>query len=321
VTAAARVGAVVIGRNEGERLRRCLASLAGRVGTIVYVDSGSTDGSAEMARSAGCEVVLLDPARPFTAARARNAGLETLVQAFPAADLVQLVDGDCEVVPGWIETAEVYLDAHERVAVVCGRRRERFPDASLWNGLVDREWATPVGEAEACGGDAMMRIAPLRTVGGFNPDLIAGEEPELCLRLRRAGWQVWRIDAEMTLHDAAMTRFGQWWRRSIRAGHAAAEGAAMHGAGPERYNVGRVRRAVLWGAGIPLGSITGAAISPWALLILLAWPLQVLRLRMRRHDAAEAFFLTASKVPEAIGVAGFHWHRLRGRRRGLIEYK
>lgn len=321
MTVTDRIGAVVIGRNEGDRLVRCLASLAGRVAATVYVDSGSTDGSVSAARAMDCHVVELDRNLPFTAARARNAGLEALAGCAPDATFVQFVDGDCEVVPGWIEVAAGFLRDHSAVAAVCGRRRERFPDASVWNGLIDREWATPVGEAEACGGDALMRVAPLRAAGGFNPDLIAGEEPELCLRLRRAGWQVWRIDAEMTLHDAAMTRFGQWWRRSIRAGHAAAEGAAMHGAGAERYNVARVKRALIWGAGVPLAAIAGAMVTPWALLILLAWPLQILRLQMLRHELPEAFFLTLGKVPEAVGVIGYRWHRLRGRRRGLIEYK
>lgn len=321
MTVPACVAAVVIGRNEGERLVRCLASLAGRVTTTVYVDSGSTDGSVAAARSAGCHVVELDRNQAFTAARGRNAGLEAVGTCLPEAEFVQFVDGDCEVVPGWIETAVTFLRHDPAVAVVCGRRRERYPTASVWNALVDREWATPVGEAEACGGDAMMRIAPLRAVGGFNPHLIAGEEPELCLRLRRAAWKVWRIDAEMTLHDAAMTRFSQWWRRSIRAGHAAAEGAAMHGAGPERYNVARVRRALFWGAVIPVTAIVGTAVTPAAFLVMAAWPLQALRLRLRGHDHTEAIFLTLGKLPEAIGVISYHWHRIRGRRRGLIEYK
>ena len=39
------LGAVVIGRNEGARLERCLDSLQGTVACIVYADSGSEDGS------------------------------------------------------------------------------------------------------------------------------------------------------------------------------------------------------------------------------------------------------------------------------------
>ncbi|MEM9139196.1 MAG: glycosyltransferase, partial [Pseudomonadota bacterium] len=209
---AVAVGAVIIGRNEGARLIRCLASV-GSAACMVYVDSGSTDGSVQAAREAGAEVVELDMDMPFTAARARNAGLARL-REIGAFDYVQFIDGDCELQPGWIALALAFLEEHPDVAVACGRRRERFPEASVYNRLCDHEWDTPVGEAKACGGDALMRMTALAAVGGYRDDLIAGEEPELCVRLRAAGWRVWRLDAEMTLHDADMHRFGQWWRRT-----------------------------------------------------------------------------------------------------------
>lgn len=312
-----RVVAVVIGRNEGARLVACLASLAGQVDRVIYVDSGSTDGSQAAAATAGAEVVPLDLSRPFTAARARNAGL---ARAGDAA-FVQFVDGDCEVRPGWIAAALAHMQAHPGAVAVCGRRRERHPEASVYNRLCDREWDTPVGLAMACGGDALMRVAALRAVGGFRENLIAGEEPELCLRLRRAGGEVWRIDAEMTLHDAAMVRFSQWWRRTRRAGHAYAEGAALHGAGPERHWVRETRRAILWGMAVPAIGLAGALAWPPAVALpLLAWGGQVLRL-MPRMGAEAAFFTVLGKVPEALGVAEFHLRRLAGRRAGLIEYK
>ena len=261
---------VLIGRNEGARLIRCLASVQGRVGQVVYVDSGSTDGSVVAARAAGAEVVELDLTQPFTAARARNAGLAALRQGV-LPDWVQFVDGDCEMQPGWIATARSFLDAHPKAAVACGRRRERFPQASVYNRLCDAEWDTPVGEAFACGGDALMRRESLDQIGGYNPTLIAGEEPEMCVRLRAKGWQIWRLEAEMALHDAAMTRFSQWWRRTRRGGHAAAEGMAMHGTGPERLGVAMVRRALIWGMALPgVTVLLAVLVGPWALLLLLA---------------------------------------------------
>lgn len=318
------VDAVVIGRNEGARLVACLASLRGQVRRVVYVDSGSTDGSVEAATSAGARIVVLDMAQPFTAARARNAGLEALAEDPP--DFVQLLDGDCAMDAGWIGAALGFLRGHPDVAVVCGRRRERFPAASVYNRLADAEWNTPVGQAKACGGDALMRWAPLQQVGGYRPDLIAGEEPELCLRLGRLGWTIWRLDAEMTLHDAAMTRFSQWWRRTRRAGHAFAEGAALHGAGPERHWVAETRRAVLWGVAVPLIALAGVALGyPAALLVLLVWPAQVVRLALRwgggRAAWERAGFTVLGKLPEALGALGYWWGRLRGRKAGLIEYK
>ena len=315
------LAAVVIGRNEGARLIACLDSLAGQAGRVVYVDSGSIDGSAEAARARGADVVALDPAASFTAARARNAGLERLAEdGLPA--FVQFVDGDCTLAPGWIGIARAALEADPGLAVVCGRRRERHPEASLWNRLIDREWDRPPGETAACGGDFLARAAAVRAVGGFDGRVIAGEEPELCLRLRRAGWRIRRLDAGMTSHDAAMTRFGQWWRRARRAGYAFALGAAMHGAPPDRHYVPELRRALLWGAALPLLTLCLALIaSPWAVLLLLAYPAQVARLAWREGDLAAAAFLVLAKLPEASGAARFALDRARGRAPGIIEYK
>lgn len=301
MTGTGRIGTVLIGRNEGDRLVRALdAARAEIAGPIVYVDSGSTDGSLAAAEAAGAEIVLLDTSDGFTAARARNAGLAALTERNNPPELVQFIDGDCALRDGWIATATAFLDAHSEVGVVCGRRRERFPEASLYNRLTDAEWDTPVGEARSCGGDALMRMNAINGVGGYNPGLIAGEEPELCVRLRQAGWKIWRLDAEMTWHDAAMTRFGQWWKRTRRAGHAFAEGAAIHGAPPERHNVTPTRRALIWGAGLPLAILLGLFFTPWALALALLWPLKSLRLIGQGMPTDRAVFLTLATSPK-------HW--------------
>jgi len=316
------VGVVVIGRNEGARLIRGLRSALPQAQHVVYVDSGSTDGSQQQARSLGAQVVALDMDQPFTAARARNAGVAAL-QALPTSpEFVQFMDGDCELQPDWIIAALAFLQDTPQAAVACGRRRERFPEASVYNRLIDLEWDTPTGQASACGGDALMRMDALDQVGGFNPGLIAGEEPELCVRLRGAGWQIWRLDAEMTLHDAALSKLSQWWKRNKRAGHAYAEGADLHGAPPEQHGVKATRSALIWGAVLPaLAVVLGLFVSPWFFALLLAWPAQVVRLARRSGDWAQAFFLTLGKLPEAQGALEYKWNRLRGVRGGLIEYK
>ncbi len=314
-----RVAVVLIGRNEGARLVAALASIPSGVAPVVYVDSGSTDGSVAVAEAAGALVVRLDMESPFTAARARNAGFAALGADPP--ELVQFMDGDCTLDPAWIGTASTFLADNPQAAAVCGRRRERYPEASIYNWLCDQEWDTAVGRTKSCGGDVMMRHQAFTAVRGFDPNLIAGEEPELCVRLRVAGWEIWRLDAEMTLHDAAMTRFAQWWKRTRRSGHAFAEGAALHGRPPENHCVRETRSALAWGLGLPLVSALGALlISPWALLVLLAWPLQLLRLSLRLGPIRAAF-LVMGKVPEALGIVEYWWGRLTGKRRGLIEYK
>ncbi len=324
------LGIVLIGRNEGERLRRGLESVAGRDATVVYVDSNSTDGSVELARGMDVEVVELDLSRPFTAARARNAGFARLEQIDPAVEFVQFMDGDCELAPGWLDLAHRSFEQHPEVAVVCGRRRERDPDSSIYNRLADIEWNSPVGFAKYCGGDALMRVSAFRAVGGFNPTLIAGEEPELCVRLRQEGWKILRIDAEMTLHDMAMTRFGQWWRRCERAGFAYTAGAAMHGRPPERHWAKDVRSIVIWGLAVPLAILLLA----WptrglSFALALAYPLQVARIAHRHRKIGMSFrdamlyalACVIGRFPNAIGVVRYILERYRGRRQVLIEYK
>lgn len=312
------VAAVVIGRNEGARLIACLEALRGEVAQVIYVDSGSSDGSVQAAQDLGAQVVTLDMSQPFTAARARNAGISVVSQGI---EFIQFLDGDCVLRAGWIDTATTYLKANPKVAVVCGRRRERHPKASIYNALIDAEWDTPIGQAKACGGDALMRSDAVQAVGGYHDTLIAGEEPELCVRLRANDWQVWRLDAEMTWHDAAITRLPQWWQRSRRAGHAFAEGAALHGAPPERHWVAESRRALLWGIGLPVAVLVLAVLmSPWMLVLLLIYPVQILRLS-RRSGLPWAFFTVFGKFPESLGALQFHLSRLTGRDKHLIEYK
>lgn len=320
------LGIVIIGRNEGERFKRCVASVMPVSGLVVYVDSGSTDGSVEWARSAGAMVVELDLQVPFTAARARNAGFGHLRTAAPGMEFVFFVDGDCEVVAEWPHAAQAFLQARPDVAAVCGRRRERYPERSVYNRLCDLEWDTPVGPTRSCGGDVVMRSEALAAVGGYREDLIAGEEPELCVRLRGAGWLVWRLDVEMTLHDADMDRFRQWWKRAQRSGHAFAQGAFLHGAPPERHNVAQTRRALAWGAVFPLIVVALSAWKPVCIALLSVYPLQVLRLALRDGIARperrwHALFLVLARFPEAQGVLQFWFNRVRRRRSALIEYK
>ena len=319
-------GVVAIGRNEGERLKRCLTSINGAA-RIVYVDSGSTDGSVAWAEQAGLDIVALDMSLPFTAARARNAGMRRLRQLAPEIDLVQFVDGDCELQQDWPAIAITYLVEHPQVCATFGRRRERFPERSIYNLICDREWDTPVGEAKACGGDVMMRVDALEAAGGYRDDLIAGEEPELCVRLRAGGWKIWRLDHDMTLHDAAMHHFSQWWRRQARSGYAFAQGAHLHGRTDERHWVWESRRALLWAILIPSAILAGLLLAgPLALLVLLIYPAQVLRRSRRmsgrwRTRLQLAFFEQLSRFPEAWGQLLFFRNRLLGRHGRLIAYK
>lgn len=326
-----RTGIVAIGRNEGERLRQCLESVDPKSRPVVYVDSGSTDGSVELARSFGAEVVALDMTVPFTAARARNEGFARLKQLSPGLVYVQFVDGDCEVVGGWLARAEHELDCDDAVGAVCGRRRERYPEKSTYNRLCDIEWDTPVGDNRSCGGDAMMRRIAVDAVRGYNPAVIAGEDDEICVRLRRAGWKIRRVAAEMTIHDAAIYRFSQWWKRAVRCGYAYSLGFSMHGAAPENHFRRERLRVVVWGFLIPMCLLL-LAIPTFGISLsgFLIYPLQMYRIARYargRHGLsakdARAWGVSCkvAKFPEFVGVCRFWFNRLTRREAKIIEYK
>ena len=331
-----RLGLVVIGRNEGDRLIRCLDSVR-EIPNRVYVDSGSTDDSVARARSAGVAVVELRMPPPFTAARARNAGLARLLEDHPDLEFVQMMDGDCEIRAGWLAVALLTLRSDPDLALVFGRRRERYPDRSLYNALCDDEWNAPIGEATGCGGDALFRIAALREVNFYNPSMIAGEDSELSMRLRKSGWRLMRIDAEMTWHDAAMTRFSQWWNRTRRSGHGFGEMAALHPDARDPNWPRAVRSIAAWGCIVPVVMVTSWALALvasawwWAIVALTLglWPARMIQLacRERRRGLdpkvalASGILLMLGKLPQFVGLAGYYRDRLTGRSSLLIEYK
>lgn len=324
-----RVGVVVIGRNEGKRLQRCLDSVAG-AGTVVYVDSGSTDDSVKLASAAGAHVVELDLSVPFTAARARNSGFSRLIEAQANLRYVQFVDGDCELISGWIEEAAAVLEHRPEVAVVCGRRVERDPEASIFNKMCDREWDTPVGETKACGGESLVRISAFQAVGGFRAEQIAHEEPELCGRLRAKGHKIWRIDRAMSLHDAAIMRTSQFYARSRRAGFGLMQ--YFVDAKPPGSATGGdiVSRAFFWSFLLPMATLAGVfSFGPTALLLLLAYPLQIsryaFRLRKSDYSTREAFEVALlsllGKFAEFQGSVEFLVKKLGGKKMEGIFYR
>ncbi|QDU70710.1 glycosyltransferase family A protein [Mucisphaera calidilacus] len=329
------VGVVVIGRNEGLRLERCLNSLKNQgISRLVYVDSGSTDNSVAFARSLDYDVHELDTTRPFTMARGRNAGFDHLTQQHPELQYVQFVDGDCEVESGWIETAIATLDDEPKLAAVAGLRRERHPEASVYNRLADIEWNQPPGLVRAVGGDFMVRREAFEQAGGFNAAMIAGEEAEMFLRIRFHDWLIRRVSRPMTIHDANMTRLAQWWRRTRRTGHAYAESVALHGGPPEYLHLRDVVRILLWALLIPvllLGSLALAALvhPAWWLAAAALVGLHALvyvriaraiRDEQRRPQWAYARYVMLGKYPEFLGILTYLINRLRGKATPIIEY-
>jgi GT2 family glycosyltransferase len=324
------VGAVAIGRNEGKRLRDCLGSLIFSVDKVIYVDSGSTDASLSTAQELGVEFISLDTSIGFTAARARNAGFRRLLEIAPEIEFAQFVDADCTLDEGWIVSAVEFLRSHDEVAAVCGRQWEIEPQRNWYHRLANLEWDALPGEAISCGGNACMRVLAFQQVGGFRDSMIAGEEPELCTRLRAAGWRIWRLDHEMASHDIRMNHFAQWWRRVMRAGHAYTEGMVLHCSLAERHRVKKVCSIWFW-ALLPLSMIALAWITHgYSLLAMITLYLllvgRIIRYRTSVHrdtfpnSCLYALACLLGKWAEAVGSLKYLWNLWLGKTSTLIEY-
>lgn len=328
-----RCGIVAIGRDEGERLKACVGSVMSTGVPVIYVDSGSRDGSVEYARNAGAIVVELDMSVPFTAARARDVGLRKLRALHPEVELVQFIDGDCVLDAAWLPKATACIDSDSKIAGVCGRRREIHLEQSIYNRLTDIDWDIPAGEVPYFGGDALVRIAAIDSVGGWATELIAGEEPDLCFRMRDKGWRIMRLPAEQTLHDVAMTRFSQYWKRSVRTGYAFGQVGLKNRHGSGRPWLRQMKSIIVYGMILPIALIVLLLLPmPWkwaAILVPLLYArvfFSITRYAMRRNQPlgmgmAYAGIEIVCKFAGAIGLMRFFLRRATGKRGTLIEYK
>jgi glycosyltransferase involved in cell wall biosynthesis len=321
---------VVIARNEGERLKRCIRSCIDVAGSVIYADSDSSDGTPDWAREQGAEVVALDPSRPMNAPRGRNEGFERLLEVHPDARYVFFVDGDCEIVEGFLAAARDALESEPALGAVAGRRLETAPEDSVYNRVVDLEWNTPVGEARVLGGDAMVRVEAVRQVNGYNPAMACGEDPEFFFRLREQGWKLRRIDHDMTRHDVALLRFAPWWKRHARGGYAYTHGAALHFHGPEWFNVKAIVSILAWGLVLPVAAAVLAFFTNGLGLLLLTlygllwWRVRRWRIGLGaapRVASVYAVFVAIGKVAETLGVLKCLAHLVLKRESLYVEYK
>lgn len=328
---APRLSVVVIGRNEGERLTRCLASIGRALGSpidseLIYVDSDSTDDSRSRAAESGATVLRVRPQRPC-AAVGRNAGWRAA-----RGEFVLFLDGDTLLDPGFVPRALAAM-AEPAVAVVWGHRREMAPEQSPYVRALDLDWVYAPGIVPFCGGDALVRRDVLAAVGGFDERLIAGEEPELCQRIRAAGSLILHIDAPMTLHDLGIASFRQYWRRAFRAGHAYAEVSRLTRAAGQPLWTAQARRNLVHGGAVAAAPVALAAATvagPLPLAVVIGAGAALLARTYRRcawksdsrpTRALYALHSHLQQLPILCGQLAFHLDRLRGRRRALIEYR
>jgi len=315
-----RIAVVVIGRNEGVKLERSLRSALATAWPVVYVDSCSSDGSVDLARRLGASVVELATPPPCSIARARNAGFAHASALDPELMLVQFLDGDSELSPGWCAAAGAAMASNPVLGAVFGTMRERDPRRSLLSRIYHVEFGQHRMAANDCPGMSLMRAAAFRAAGGFPEDLIHFEDRELSNRLREAGWQIQRLDAEMAVHEVGGQSFAAWWGRRWRGGYDQACELSRHRPRPAAALRGSLR-AWFWGLLLPLTAVAAGTVSRPALLLLpLGYALLFARIARRvsrwgfssRDAAAYAAAAVVAKVPEALGQLHYYgWRAVR----------
>jgi len=314
------LGIVVIGRNEGERLNKCLDSVMIQDISVVYVDSDSYDGSADYAHSLGVDVVRLSPDKAMSAARARNAGFKRITQINSELKYIHFIDADCELDPHWLNEAAASLSKNENIVSVCGRLREKDVKSSVFTRLCDMSWYIAPGEIASCGGIATMKVSLFEELGGFDPNLIAGEEAEFYSRAKEAGYKVYCLDVEMGTHDSAMLSFSQWWIRTVRTGFVYASEAKKGG--------GKLNGIIFWASILPVIIVLCSFKGPLGALVAFLYPLQILRIALKldipysfQSKLLEATFCVVGKFPQFLGVMKYHINRVIRKKVNIIEYK
>ncbi|MDC7223954.1 MAG: glycosyltransferase family 2 protein [Spirochaetales bacterium] len=211
------ISVVIIGRNEGEKLVRCIESVR-KINypqdllEVLYVDSDSSDQSLERAREAGVDKALsLVSDRPCAAA-GRNRGLRE-----SRGELVLFLDGDTIIEPDFLEKALPSFE-DESIAIVYGNRCEIHED-QFYIQLCNRDWDRTYGFTETSGGDILARRSVMEEIGGYY-EIIAGEDPEMSNRVVNRGYRILHIEAKMVDHDLGIRTFPMYWKHAVRSGFA-----------------------------------------------------------------------------------------------------
>jgi len=325
------IGVVIIGVNVERYLGDCirsvhLADYPRELLKIVYVDGGSQDASVRVAREfEGVEVIELKDHHP-TPGRGRNAGWKAL-----STPLIQFMDADTVLHPDWFQRACAVLD--DSNTAVCGHRREKYPAKNVYHRFTEMEWHYETGPCRYFGGEVLLRRSVLAATGGFDENLVAGEDPELSYRIRQNGWQILRIDAPMSTHDINMTAFRQYWKRAYRSGYAYAEIALRFIRNPEKMwlkeSIRITVKALLPVCLVVAGILTGN--TWWGILLgLLILIRPLFNLRRMKHGFQQPWGTvllyaghTALVVyPQFGGMMRYFWGRATGRplqNKGLVN--
>ncbi len=334
------IDCVIIGVNAEKTLASCISSIRAANYPqsclhIYYADGGSHDNSLAIAAEfTDVTILALNPEHP-TPGLGRNAGWKA-----GKSPLVHFFDSDTILHPDWL--AQAVATISEGVAAVRGNRCEIFPRATLYNWIGSLEWNDQPGDVECFGGDVLIRRSVLEQSGGYDEVLVGGEDPELSRRIRHLGWRIIQLDQEMTRHDLAMTRFGQYWQRAYRSGYAFAAVTDRFSKQKTGFWFAEFRRILVRGGGCQIllsAALVSLLLFPEAVPLALAMAISGLGLlffprlfrvgyfardkQLSRSDARiYAWHCSIVVLPDLFGLLRYYWGKwfdrpLRNRRRAL----
>jgi len=311
------IGIVIIGRNEAARLDATFKPVISTSYSIIYVDSASTDTSLQIAKNYNLATLYLSDDACLCAARSRNAGFKELHKMVSTLEYVQFVDGDTVLFPEWIEQAYAFLKENPHVAVVEGVLEEKEPRSSFSKRIFQMEWEHQKGEVQATGGNCMIRRKAFSEVEGYNEHLVAGEEPEMCYRMREKGWKIYNLGIPMGVHDSAHESFLPLLKRMMRTGYSFQQLSLLHKGKKERLFYRENLSNWVYGGLLPLLILLFLPWYPWVSgALLMVYPLLFIKIYTHLNNpwspankASYALFCIVSKFPGFIGACQYLYKR------------
>ena len=231
-----------------EAAEGALREMAGLAGEIVIVDNASPDGSFEYLQAASAERGWAEGGRIHVVSAGRNGGfgagnnfaIRAGLSTGDKPDYVYLLNPDAVPEPGAIRALVDHFETHPRIGVLgsliltpdgnpaYGAFRfptivREFEDAArtaVFSRVLERGRETsPIAleprEVDWVSGSSMMfRRAMLDEVGLFDERFfLYFEETDLCLRCKRAGWEIWSLPASRVVHIGGASTGNYSWER------------------------------------------------------------------------------------------------------------
>ncbi len=209
---------VIIGLNSEKYLGECIKSCLEvtkeyNVAKIIYVDGGSDDNSINIADELGVTTIIYEGSYPSPGIQ-RNIGFKASKNKY-----IMFLDSDTIVNKEFVVKALDILKNGIGVGGVFGRRIEKYPTKNFYHVIANIEWNKQIGTAKDFGGDVVLKREAVQLTGGYNEELIGGEDPELARRIIKLGYEIIGLDTTMTIHDINMNSIKSYLKRAYRSGY------------------------------------------------------------------------------------------------------